>query len=493
MLIQLPAIFLMISLISSVIICAVSNRKIASFLYQILAIFAVCTALIILLSLTSKNPSFIYSFGGWKKGIGIDISVDYLSAFFLTMASVVFFITSEGIVKCVKIKTNLFGFCALVFTGLIGLILTVDWFSFYVFLELTSISLYVILTADYGDGKSYSSAFNYLVIGSVANIFILLGIFFIYSSTGTLNMAITSNIIQSKTLSQEAIILMQTSYILIISGLVAKSALYPLHSWIMRCYINIPSVITAFIAAIVTKIAMLNIYKISTVFGYIFIDTKLSYFIIMICILCYLSIILCSFGALFSKDLKTILSFSSMTQSGYMLLGIFSFNSNIISGVFLQMLAHSLAIAVLFMIVGVIEKRFNYSVVTNTNNLQYCLQNETLLKFAFVVSLFSVIGFPMTLGFIAKWYMLTGFYMSAKYLSFIVVIIGSGIGMLYSWRLVEYLFFQDAIVKNGESCEISFIKTPKTIKFVLFLVIVLIVLFSIFNANVMKVVDLALH
>ncbi len=484
---HLPGIILIISLISSVILCSIKNRRVAKILYILLAFFALTASFLILIFL---KKDFIYSFGGWKNGIGIDIAINHTSAFFLAMTATIFFITSFSITSCEKIKTNLFGFCGLVFTGLCGLILTVDWFNFYVFLEVTSICLYVLLTADDGSRKSYSSAFNYLIIGSIANIFILLGIFFIYFTTGTLNMAITAKIISQNQISADSYILVQAAYILIISGLIAKSALYPLHSWIMNCYIKVPSALTAFISAIITKIFIFNIYKINNIFGYVFISLELKYFIGIVVVLCYLAIVICSIGALLDKNLKTILAFSSMSQSGYFLLGIFCFNHSVNTGVLLQMLVHSLSIATLFMIIEIVEKRFNYKININLSILKQSLHGQSLLKFSFLIALFSIVGFPITLGFIAKWYILSGFYLSLKYLSFAITIIGGAIGMLYSWRIVEYLFFygNSQIIKSLENNTKKIAFFDKMLIFALGLSIILL---GIFNEKIFKIIILA--
>lgn len=434
---HIPGLIVIISLILSSFICINRNTKINRAIYYLLAVFSFTCSVLLLIHIDSNNVNVFYSFGSWKNGIGIDFSVNRISGLMLLICSSVFLITSPSVLS--DKHTKLYGFCGLVFTGLCGLIMTADIFNLYVFMELVSIAIYVIFTSDNGKFTSYSYAFDYLITGSIANIFILIGIFLIYTVTGHLNMMKISYSISAIT-SKNALIAVNSGYIFIIIGLLAKSAIYPIHNWIMHCYLNSSSKIISFIVGMVTKVAIFNIYKINSMFGEAYLSTNLFVFTKMLNIFCYAGIIFCSFSAMLGTELKKIIVFSSIAQSSYLVLGIFSSNHGIINGVLFQMITHSISASALFMLIGEIEKN---GTIIMAKDIKKYLENSFLYKIILVLCFFSIAGFPMTIGFVGKWYMISGFYEINQYPAMICVIIGSTIGITYSWKVLEYVFFGD--------------------------------------------------
>ena len=132
-----------------------------------------------------------------------------------------------------------------------GIILTNDIFNLFVFLEISSLASYFLISQG-NYKKSVLAAIQYLFIGSIGAVFILMAIGILYTHTGTLNMTdLSEKIILAKP-SSSVILAIALFFI----GVAIKSALFPLHGWLVRTYAYAPSIVVTYFSGTSTKIGI---------------------------------------------------------------------------------------------------------------------------------------------------------------------------------------------------------------------------------------------
>ncbi|MCK4491363.1 MAG: hypothetical protein KAU03_01985, partial [Candidatus Altiarchaeales archaeon] len=230
--------------------------------FSILSIFIIS---VFLLNSVVDSGTIHYHLGGWEPPYGIEYVVDFLSALMITLITFICLLTVIYSKKSVEkeLPDNIIAFYTLfmlLITGLLGIVITGDLFNLYVFLEISSLAAYALIAV--GEKKdALLASFNYLIVGTIAACFILLGIGFLYMVTGSLNMADISTLLPKMYTSRVVLAAM----IFFIVGLSIKTALFPLHMWLPNAYTHAPSVVSATIAALMTKVGVYVMIRV--VFG----------------------------------------------------------------------------------------------------------------------------------------------------------------------------------------------------------------------------------
>ena len=284
-------------------------------------------------------------------------------------------------------------------TGLLGMCITGDLFNVFVFLEISSLSSYALISL----GKTRRAplaALHYLIIGTVGATFFLIGIGLLYQMTGTLNMADIASRLQAVESSRTMLV----AFAFMTVGLFIKMAVFPLHTWLPNAYTYAPSVVTCFIAATATKVSVYAfirlIYVIFTpqfAFERLPLDQALMAFSLV-------GIFVASTAAIYQTNIKRLLAYSSVAQIGYMLLGISMSNVGGLTAGISHMFNHALIKGGLFMVVGCFALRIGS---LKLEDLRGAGKTMPLTSFAWVVGGLGLIGVPMTAGFVSKWLLLT--------------------------------------------------------------------------------------
>lgn len=399
------------------LLCSMRNNYFYNSILSIMALLFGLIVSIFLLSHVVQHGELTYKMGNWDSSYGIQLKLSVLNAVMLNLVNFITFVVSIYSAHMVKYeinkrKFNLFYTAFLLcHAGLVGIIITNDIFNLYVFLEISSLATYT-LVASAGTRKSYIAAFDYLIIGTISATFYLIGVGFLYSITGTLNMDILSNKIPDVYGSRIA----QVGIIFIIIGIAIKSALFPLHLWLTKAYGNSNSIVASFLSGTSTKVGIYILIK----FIYFIIGADLifqnpairgSFITLAIC-----AILFGAIYALIQESTKKLLAYSSVSQIGYVVLAI-CLGLNLVAAL-LQIIADSIAKTSMFMIDG-------------------CSVNERRggKNLYFIISALSIIGFPLTVGFIGKLYLFDLTIDTHHYISSFVIALSSAITALYVWRL----------------------------------------------------------
>jgi multicomponent Na+:H+ antiporter subunit D len=382
-----------------------------------------------------------YELGGWSPPWGIEYRIDALNALVALIVAGIGAITLPYALRSVadeipRRQTPFFYAAFLLcFDGLLGITQTGDIFNLFVFLEISSLSSYALISMG-RKRQALTAAYQYLIMGTIGATFLLIGIGLVYAETGTLNMVDLSErlpgIFDHRTV--------HTAFTFMLVGISLKLALFPLHLWLPNAYTYAPSAITVFLAATATKVAVYVMLRIVfTVFSNQFVQitpTELVFLLLGMAGILYASV-----AAIYQPDAKRLLAYSSIAQIGYMVLGI-GFDSALgLTATVVHVFNHALMKGALFMALGALVYRVGSTRLSQIGGLG----REMPWTFgAIFIAGLSLIGVPGTAGFISKWYLVLAAIEQQHWLIALIILIGSLLAVVYLWNLVEALFFQPA-------------------------------------------------
>lgn len=407
-----------------------------------------------LLLRTLDGSTITYSMGGWGAPAGIDYVVDRLNALILVMVSVAGVLTAVWMRKSViaevtqRARTAYYAVFLLFATGLMGITITGDVFNLYVFLEIASITSYVLIAMG-RHRKAYYAGFSYLILGSLGATFILLGIGHLYMATGSLAMSDIAQRLPELYDGTMAPTLM-TGFAFFTVGFALKMALFPLHGWQPAAYTEAPSSASIFLAATATKISAYGFYRVSfTLFGASFLTDVLPVVQDAILVMCMAAIVVGPLLAITQDNLKRLFAYSSVGQIGYIMLGVVLFSSDQpeqidgIAGGILHFWNHAAAKGALFMCAGAIVYRTGAARIEHLSGLG---RRAPWTAAVMTVACLSMIGVPLTAGFWSKWLLASGALQTGHGGVVVVLLISSLLTAVYSWRILQRVWFAPASV-----------------------------------------------
>ena len=436
---NLPALQVVVPLIAAALCALIRNRTLVWAWATIVGWSVLAMAIFLLRTVMADGP-LSYAMGGWPPPWGIELRIDAASALVLllvsTIGAVVLTYARESVEREVEEDRIPLFYAAflLCLTGLLGITVTGDVFNLFVFLEVSSLSTYALVAMGQ-DRRALTAAFRYLIMGSIGATFIVIGIGMMYAVTGTLNMVDLAGRLPE--LSDTRTIRVAFGFLTV--GVSLKLALFPLHLWLPNAYAYAPSSVTAFIAATSTKVAVYMLLRFFfTVFGAAFSFDVMQLDLILLP-LALIAIFSTSLVAIFQVDIKRMLAYSSLAQIGYMVLGV-SFASVIgVTAATIHLFNHALMKATLFMALGAVM----YRVGSVHIEAMYGLGKKMPWTMGgFVVGGLSLIGVPLTVGFISKWYLILGALERGWWPVAVLVLITSLRAVVYVWRVVEVAYFR---------------------------------------------------
>lgn len=400
------------------------------------AVFAIAIALVVRVA---TEGTIDYAIGDWPPPWGIAYRIDALGAFMqLIVAGIgaICMIFARHSVRHEIPEPRIYLFYSmflLCLTGLLGITVTGDAFNLFVFLEISSLSSYVLISLG-KDRRALTAAFQYLVMGTLGATFILIGVGLLYMITGTLNMADLATRLPDPGPRTTLV-----AFAFLTVGISLKLALFPLHLWLPNSYTYAPSAVTAFLAATATKVGVYILLRFFfTVFGVTYAFGQLPLGGILLT-LALLAIFVASTVAIYQNNVKRLLAYSSVAQIGYMILGISLANVSGLTGGIVHLFNHALIKGGLFMALGGVFLRLGSTGIEAMTGLG---ARMPMTMAAFVAGGLSLIGVPLTSGFISKWYLVAGAIEKGWWPVAILVVAGSLLAVVYIWRVIEVAYFR---------------------------------------------------
>jgi NADH-quinone oxidoreductase subunit N len=346
----------------------------------------------------------------------------------LSLCTFVFFLLSSRDME--KVGKDYSEFFALIFFIITGIVLVSSFKSLltlFLGIEIISIPLYILTGSDKRNLKSNEASLKYFLMGSFSTGLMLMGIALVYGATGTFNIT---------NMTGTSSVLFMAGLMMLLFSMSFKVSAAPFHFWTPDVYDGAPTVFTSFMATIVKAASFVAFMRLfDEAFGSIQPQWKL-----LVGIITAVTLFIGNITAVFQQSVKRMLAYSSIAQAGFMMLAVYSINSDAKEGLILYAAAYSLATIGIF---SVLIKMKDYT-FEGFNGLA---KQEPVIAAAVVIFLLSLAGIPLTAGFLSKFYMLRASISNGGSLWLVIfAVLMAAVSVYYYFRLIQAMYF-----KQGES------------------------------------------
>jgi len=437
---HLPALQVLLPLMGAPICFLLRTEALARAFTAVIS-FACFAISVTLLGQALGGDVVVYEFGGWPRPYGIEYRIDIANGLVLVvvsmMAALIFTAGPGQARRAIHAgREYLFYSAALLcLTGLLGVTITGDVFNVFVFMEISSLSSYILIALGQ-ERRALMAAFSYLIMGTIGATFLLIGIGLMYQMTGTLNMVDMAERLQA--VNETRTIHVAVAFVVV--GISTKLAVFPLHQWLPNAYSEAPPLVSAFLASTATKVAYylllrfcLGIFGATLIFETIGIGTLLLP-------LSLLAMFVGSIAAIYQTDLKRLLAYSSIAQIGYMTLGLSLASEAGVAAGLIHVFNHALMKGALFLVAACVTWRMGSTKIAVMRGLG---QRMPLTMAAFVVGGLALVGVPGTAGFVSKWMLVRAALEQDHLLLAFLIMASSVLAVVYIWRLVEVVYFTE--------------------------------------------------
>jgi multicomponent Na+:H+ antiporter subunit D len=395
------------------------------------------------------NGVQIHRVGGWGPPLGIDLRADGLSVLMLLITALIglavslyaqrYFVSEHDDPTAHRARYfwPLFLF---LWTALNALFLSADIFNLYVTLELLGFAA-VTLVALAGKRAALTAALRYLFVSFAASLFYLLGVGLVYGQCATVDLASLAAKAQPGPTLWVALALM-------IGGLIAKAALFPMHFWLPPAHANAPAPVSALLSALVVKGSFYILLRLwFEAFPALMTPAVAQLF----GLLGAAAILWGSVNALFQSRLKLLIAYSTVAQLGYLFL-LFPLAATqeggftAWSGGLIFLGAHACAKTAMFLTAGNILHAAGHDRIQDLDGITHVLPVSV---FAFGMSGMSLIGLPPSSGFTGKWLLLNAALAQGQWWWVAVMLLGSLLAAAYVVRVLAHAFTQASEPKTS--------------------------------------------
>ena len=438
---QLPVLPIIVPLILAPITLLLPRGR-APWAWAVLASWLTFATCAYLLHVVAAHGPISYFLGDWAPPLGIEYRVDLANAIVLFLVSGIAALVFPYAYRSVQLEIDerqsslFYGAMLICLTGLLGVTITGDAFNVFVFLEISSLSTYALIAMGARrDRRALTASFNYLIMGTIGATFFVIGIGLLYQATGTLNMADLRDL-----LSGQDNRMVQAGFAFILVGVGLKLAMFPMHLWLPNAYTYAPSAVTAFLAATATKVAvyvLIRFFYSVFSFDFAFLSAAFTYVLLPLGLA---GMFIASLVAVFQEDVKRMFAYSSVAQIGYMLLGLSFATVEGLSAALVHVFNHALMKGALFMAIGCVVLRAGSHSIHAFAGLAKRMPYTT---WAMIISGLSLIGVPLTVGFISKWYLLNAAFAAGHWYAGFLIVASSLIALLYFGRIAEVMLLRE--------------------------------------------------
>lgn len=437
---HLPALQVVVPLIAAPLTVLLRRRNLA--FATVLA--ASWTALAISIALwlrVTDGGTISYAIGNWPPPWGIEYRVDLLNAFVLVLvsgiAAVVLPYSRANIEAEVAPQQHylFYTMFALCLAGLLGITITGDAFNIFVFLEVSSLSTYVLIALG-SNRRALVASYQYLVMGTIGATFIVIGIGLLYLMTGTLNLADMGQRLAAVRATRP--VLAALAFLTV--GISLKAALFPLHQWLPNAYTYAPSAVSAFLAATATKVAVYVLVRFYfSVFGQsqVFHDLPMPTILLMLALA---SIFVASTIAIYQGNLKRLFAYSSLAQIGYIILGLSFGSVTGLTATIVHLFNHGVTKGAIFLLLGGVAASMGGVTLSRVQGMG---RRMPVTSLCLLFCGLSLIGVPGTAGFVSKWYLILASLEKGQWWLVGLILLSSLLAVAYVWRFVEAAYFSE--------------------------------------------------
>ena len=392
------------------------------------------------LRLIFETP-FAYRVGGFPPPWGILLISDGLSTLMLVIINVVSLLAIIYSIKYMTMytaKPKYYSLFLLMLAGMNGVVITGDLFNIFVFLEVASLASYALV--GFGcEHEELEASFKYLILGEVASTAILFGIAFLYSMTGTLNMPDMARQIEIIGINQAVAFVIA----IFIMGFGLKASMVPFHAWLPDAHPSAPAPISAMLSGVLIK--AIGVYAIARFMFNVIGPNAMVSSILMF--LGALSMVVGEFLAVGQSDFKRMLAYHSISQMGYVTIGLgLGLNPNVspviaamgLFGGLYHLVNHAVFKSLLFLCSGSFEYRTG---TRNRYEMGGLIRKMPVTSTACSIASLSISGVPPFNGFWSKLIIIVAFIQAGYYIYGAIAVLVAFMTLLSFIKLQRFVIF----------------------------------------------------
>jgi len=374
--------------------------------------------------------------------LAVDNFALFFKLLFLAIAVLVILASVDYVSKFACFQGEYYALVLLSALGMMLMAATAELISIYMALELTSISLYV-LVGFLKDPKSTEASLKYLLLGAVASAVLLFGMALVFGFTGKTQLGEIAQVIQALSLSgvlaSPGLIL---GMVLMVAGFGFKIAAIPFHMWVPDVYEGAPTPITAYLSVASKAAGFAIILRVFySAFGlpsWLSLDWGLIF-----AVLAAIGMTLGNIVAIPQTNIKRMLGYSSIAQAGYLMVGLATVGLSPVvdilgrSGLLFFLASYALTNLGAFTAIIAISGKLDSDLIQDYSGMG---RRAPLLALALTLCLISLIGMPPAAGFMAKFYIFSGAVQHGLLWLVVIAVINSVISAYYYLRVVKVMW-----------------------------------------------------
>jgi len=369
---------------------------------------------------------------------------------------------------------NIAEYFTLILFSLSGIIIMVSYQNMsmlFIGLEIMSVSLYILAGIRKSDFASNEASLKYFLMGAFSTGFLLFGITLIYGATGSFDLVKINEYLVGH--YQNLSPLFYPGVILILIGLCFKIGAAPFHFWTPDVYEGAPTLITSFMSTVVKTAGFAAFLRLfADTFAPLH-DFWLPPLIVIVCLTLFIG----NVTALFQKNFKRMLAYSSISHAGYLLFSLVTLSKNSSNNVLVYAAAYTFASIVAFAVLILVKQKTGNDHFDSFNGLG---KKNPMTALTLTIAMLSLAGIPLTAGFIGKYLMFLNVMGDYQIYLVAFAILNALVGFYYYFKVIVAMYFK-------EGPEIS-LDTPLQYRVVLILSVVITVFLGVYPAVILNLI-----
>lgn len=332
---------------------------------------------------------------------------------------------------------------------------SVNMLMMYLSLELVSLTSYILAGYTKKEKRSSEAAMKYIIYGAASSGIMIYAMSLLYGFTGTMNIYETSRILANNGMTTNPMVIM--AIIMIMAGFGYKISSVPFHFWTPDVYEGSPIPVTAFLAVtssaagfsvMIRFFAITFLKSFESISGNWQIIDGIKWTEILM-VLAIASMIIGNFVAIWQTSMKRLLAYSSIAQSGYIMLGLVVANQNGLAAMFVYLMAYLFMNLGAFYATMLIANKLNSDSIEDMKGLGY---RSPVVCVFMAIFMFALSGVPATAGFIGKFYIFSALIEKHLIWLAIVGLLNSVVSLFFYVKVIKYMF----LMKPDEGYESKF-------------------------------------
>lgn len=368
--------------------------------------------------------------------IGGQVFYDHFAVLFSILISIAVMLSSIGSDSYLR-REGLDGVEAYVLmlmsaTGAVLMAESASLIMLFLGLEIMSIALYVMSAYHRRRAQSGEAGLKYFILGSFSSALFLYGVALIYGATGSVNFVLIAQFLNTNVLANGGVLL--AGMALLIVGLGFKVGAVPFHFWTPDVYQGAPTPFTGFMAAVAKAAGFAGLLRILSQA----LITQQTNWRPIIWVITVLTLVVGSVLAIASRDLKRMLAYSSISQAGYVLLGVEAASRTGSSAALFYLFTYSFIVIGSFAVVDVIQGKGE--VHNDLSAVRGLSRRQPLLAVAFLVLLLAQAGVPFTSGFLGKFYVIQAVVQQGQYYLAVIAMVAAAVAAFFYLRVALLMY-----------------------------------------------------